>query len=190
LNTDLFQRIHAQVWTFRAYMDTHTPWTTPNTYDSLRFAVVEAHEILDARQRQDARFARNNHKDKSVVDECGDYVLMALTALGKNFVFKTLTTEGTLEFDNTLDDDGLIDDLGWCAANALHWFNTANRAKNDSPFLNRQWAHWLIVGLGYSYKYVGDDIEHVVWGRMERILHKYCPDVEMSEVMGDIENKV
>ena len=180
MNTTLFQRIHNSVWAFRAYMDTHSPWITPPQYQSLRFCVTESSEILDARQRESPEFARNNNKDKNTTDECGDFVLMGVSALGKDYKF----TVQELGIDLSLSHDELIDEIGWCAANALHFFNIAQNARSESPFLNNQWVSWTLKGLAYAELYVGDSVEQVVIDRMRRILGKYCKNITLEEIIG------
>ena len=55
--------LHAIVWDFRDEME--GVWPCPNKYDSIRFAVTEAAEAIDADLRENSEYARNHAKDMS-----------------------------------------------------------------------------------------------------------------------------
>lgn len=79
--------LHQMVWEFRLYMDTHTIWKIPeNQRTSCRFLVTEAAELADAYLRMIGGYARNNHKDLALPAELADVWLMALTAMGPEYV--------------------------------------------------------------------------------------------------------
>jgi hypothetical protein len=71
---------HALVWTRRQKLGRW--WPTPDPLNSLRFAVTEASEALDAWLRLKGGYVRNHDKDMSVEDELADCAMMLLTAMG------------------------------------------------------------------------------------------------------------
>jgi len=77
---DELKRYHEMVWRYRAELE--ETWPTPTVLDSLRFAVCEACEAMDAKLRENALYSRNNEKNLSTVDELADCIMMVMTAIG------------------------------------------------------------------------------------------------------------
>ena len=73
-------RMHRMVWTFRE--DTQAVFPVPNKQDSLRFAVTEAGEALDAHLRNNGTYKRNQDKDHSEARELAQCLMMLYTAYG------------------------------------------------------------------------------------------------------------
>ena len=73
-------RMHAMVWQFRE--DTQGAFPVPNKQDSLRFAVTEAAEALDAHLRNNGTYKRNRDKDHSEQREWAQCLMMLCTAYG------------------------------------------------------------------------------------------------------------
>lgn len=86
-------KVHAMVWAFRASYG--GAWPTPDRMDSLRFALCESAEAMDAWLRGQPRFNRNRAKELSVLDELADTAIMLLTALGEARVQGTVLSVGT-----------------------------------------------------------------------------------------------
>ena len=63
-------RMHRLVWQFRE--DTADVFPVPSQHDSLRFAVTEAGEALDAHLRNNGTYKRNRDKDHSENRELAD----------------------------------------------------------------------------------------------------------------------
>lgn len=77
------QDCHAMVWALRRELGNR--WPTPSTQDSLRFAVTEAAEALDALLRRNPIYARNSDREMSVNAELADCAMMLLTAMGETW---------------------------------------------------------------------------------------------------------
>ena len=75
-------KLHRMVWKFRREIEPYFP--TPSPLDSLRFAVTEAAEALDAYLRQNGDYKRNNDKTHSIPQELAQCALMLLTAYPPN----------------------------------------------------------------------------------------------------------
>jgi len=88
---------HAVVWAYRQRL-AHL-WPTPDPQDSLRFAVTEAGEALDASLRQNPAYARNNHRNMSVEDELADCAMMLVTANGADYSYAWLPNLAAPDLD-------------------------------------------------------------------------------------------
>lgn len=105
--TDLKQ-LHEMVWEFRKEMADHFP--TPDVQDSLRFALTEAVEALDAMLRMQSAYKRNNDKEHSIPQELAQCAVMLLTACD----------EGVPGFWGERYDT--LDAICFCVADALHCY--------------------------------------------------------------------
>lgn len=77
-------RMHGKVWALRDVLG--DKWPTPDTADSLAYAVTEVGEAIDADLRnRRPNDARNNHRNVSVPHELAQAVMMLLTALGREW---------------------------------------------------------------------------------------------------------
>ena len=78
---------HKMVWELRN--EIQSVWPTPDVQDSLRFAVTEAAEAMDAFLTSKKQYVRNNpdNKHANMRDEAADCAMMLLTALGKDYFF-------------------------------------------------------------------------------------------------------
>ena len=75
------KNLRDMVWEVRKYLGDN--WPTPNTEDSLAYAVTEVGEAIDAdlrSRRPDDK--RNNNRNVSVEHELAQAAMMLLTALG------------------------------------------------------------------------------------------------------------
>jgi hypothetical protein len=75
------KNLRDMVWEVREYLGDN--WPTPNTEDSLAYAVTEVGEAIDAdlrSRRPDDK--RNNNRNVSVEHELAQAAMMLLTALG------------------------------------------------------------------------------------------------------------
>ncbi len=93
------------IYTFRSRPDVAAVWATPSPYESLRFAATEIAEALDAELRQNAIFARNNHKNLEVNAELADHVIMLVTAI-QDPVFIRKNAWATME--RVKEENGLV----------------------------------------------------------------------------------
>lgn len=78
------KKLHGMVWAVRD--DLGDKWPTPNTADSLAYAVTEVGEAIDAdlrNRRPDDK--RNNDRNVSVQHELAQAAMMLLTALGQEW---------------------------------------------------------------------------------------------------------
>lgn len=98
-------RVHTMVWTFRALYG--EVWPTPDRMDSLRFALCESAEAMDAWLRGQPHFSRNRAKDLSVLDELADTAIMLLTALGEVRPADAVESDG-LNLDRICGEVGFI----------------------------------------------------------------------------------
>lgn len=72
------EKAEAMVQQFR--IDTRGFFAEPSIQESLLFALTEIGEAIDAQLRTDDRFARNNSRNISVVDELTDVLFMLISA--------------------------------------------------------------------------------------------------------------
>lgn len=91
-------RMHRMVWTFRE--DTAAVFLVPPQHDSLRFAVTECGEALDAHLRTNATYKRNRDKDHSEHRELAQALMMLYTAYGPRPFYGEWWPDG----DATIDD--------------------------------------------------------------------------------------
>ena len=74
------QRAYQQVWKFRGQYNRF--WRTPEPVNCLRYAVTEAAEALDAWLREErSKDARNQQKEKNVIEELADCAIMLLSSI-------------------------------------------------------------------------------------------------------------
>lgn len=96
---------HRAVWATRARIVDR--WPTPDYVDSLRFAVSEVGEALDAQLRTDATYRRNHERASSVQEELADVAIMLATALGEwlpaDLFGRAATARAILGCSNDLD---------------------------------------------------------------------------------------
>ena len=95
-------RMHRLVWTFRE--DTGDVFPVPSQHDSLRFAVTEAGEALDAHLRNNGTYKRNRDKDHSEYRELAQALMMLYTAYGHRPFYGEWWPD-----DNTGIDDVVFD---------------------------------------------------------------------------------
>lgn len=107
LNLPNIQQMHALVWNLRAEISDQ--WASPSRKNSCRFLVTEAAELADAYLRMVGGYARNNHKDLALPAELADVWLMALTAMGPEYV--EINLQMTALDDQRLYIRGLDDEL-------------------------------------------------------------------------------
>ncbi len=80
--SDVIRRCHKLVWDFRKEAESY--WPTPDRLDSLRYALTEIAEAIDAKMRLDRPdHVRNRDKDLRVESELADCAIMLLTAWGQ-----------------------------------------------------------------------------------------------------------
>lgn len=92
------KRMHAMVWQVRDELG--DKWPTPNTEDSLAYAVTEVAEAIDA----DLRLTRpgdkrNNVRHMDVFDELGQAAMMLFTALGRDWAWSANWVPEVSEYD-------------------------------------------------------------------------------------------
>ena len=117
--------LHAIVWDFRDEME--GVWPCPNKYDSIRFAVTEAAEAIDADLRENSEYARNHAKDMSKEMELGQCLLMILTALGDELP--------ECAYEETHVPIGIIDSVSIFCNEALFLRATGRLQSSDQALL-------------------------------------------------------
>lgn len=160
---------------FRSLVDLW--WLTPTTDHAFAFAFQEAAEAIDAHMRATGpAYARNSQRGGSwlpVAQECGDAVIMCLTALcgtagdqaGIAFYGYSLPSD-----KEALDGAGLtgvIDIAGMTVADA--WAAT----KREQTYTH---AHSMLLRVLGMYHHViiemGESVSNVVANRLRRIFYK------------------
>lgn len=160
------QECHSIVWKYREELK--DVWPCPNPLDSVRFAVCEACEALDADLRLNGEYARNNDKALSVEDELCDCLMMLLTAVGKDS-----ETMGDMFAVWSYYDPPTLDTIVVSAANILR---VCGRRGYDRTWRERAWqAAADIVEL------VEGDVTARLTARMERIKAKRLPQDDMQQ---------
>lgn len=109
---------------WRAWMDAHTPFKTPDTLDCLRYSLIESCEALDAFLRaKNPDHARNNGREHTVESELADTAMLLLTALPAAWVDYVIAVPRNS-----------IDDICLAVAETVAYFRRAeqweNRASN------------------------------------------------------------
>ena len=123
-------RMHAMVWQFRE--DTADVFPVPSQHDSLRFAVTECGEALDAHLRENGTYKRNRDKDHSERSELAQALMMLYTAYGPRSFFGEWWP----------DDEVGIDDVCFATVMALRYGGTD-----------------IVNAIRTICQYVGSDIE-------------------------------
>lgn len=156
---------HEIVWRYRAELEPYWP-TPPDVRDSLRFAVCEACEALDAALRSKPEYARNNVKNLSVEDELCDCLLMLMTAIGKD------ATVHVSEMPDSWDwpSDGL--DAIVCLSAELLEICLSGL---DSIWPKRLWFATSEIAL-----FVGPTVAQRLTARLERIKAKRLPKPKVT----------
>ena len=90
---------HTMVWTLRNEIG--AVWPTPDVQDSLRFAMTEAAEAMDAFLTAKQQYVRNNPDDKhaDIPGEAADCAMMLLTALGEHYWFEDIVSSQVASVD-------------------------------------------------------------------------------------------
>ena len=123
-------RMHRLVWQFRE--DTADVFPVPPQHDSLRFAVTECGEALDAHLRENGTYKRNRDKDHSERSELAQALMMLYTAYGPRSFFGEWWP----------DDEVGIDDVCFATVMALRYGGTD-----------------IVNAIRTICQYVGSDIE-------------------------------
>jgi len=150
---NLLKECHAMVWATREKLA--DVWPTPDTLDSLRFAVTEAGEAMDAWLRDKGGYARNTDKQHSVNAELADCAMMMLTAMGETFSIPP----SYLKFPRT----GL-EEIIWCVSIAAYSFAATNCDTGIA---------WSNRGLIEILRYPDLDLRTELSARLERIERKH-----------------
>jgi hypothetical protein len=136
---NLQQRLHEMTWDFR--QDTASVFPIPNRADSLRFALCEAAEALDAWLRRNGDYKRNRQKEHDIAGELAQCVMMLMTAYGDR-EYKPG------EFYKAIPS---LDDI-------VYWVAKANLTGNDGTI---RFAVWMICRYSPT---IGDDLAQVLDG--------------------------
>jgi hypothetical protein len=134
---NLQQRLHKLTWDFRR--DTASVFPLPGRADSLRFALTESAEALDAWLRRNGDYKRNRQKDHDVAAELAQCVMMLMTAYGAE-EYKPG------EFYSAIPS---LDDI-------VYWVAKANIQGNDGAI---RFAVWMICQYSPT---IEDDLAHVL----------------------------
>jgi len=164
--------MYTNVWSMRQFLD--DVWPTPDMWTSLRFAVTEAAEALDAELRTDARWARNNDKNLDVIDELADCTLMLLTSLGArwhdNWERHDQDIPVPLSY-NGIHLDGIVGDVARLNSEFFEWQNDLG-----APDLTG-YTIGIIVAIRMYCAHRGVHLEEVLDQRLERIKAKRIGDL-------------
>ena len=109
---DELQALHGELWALRDELEPH--WPTPNALDSLRFAVTECGEAMDAYLRTKGGYSRNHAKEPDIYGELADTALMLFSALGREHQYATRQPAYERK-----DIGGMLDWLSYDVASAL-----------------------------------------------------------------------
>jgi hypothetical protein len=80
MTAETFETLYKKVWDLREKIS--TSWPTPDRESSLKFAVTEAAEAIDADLRKNNKWARNREKHLNVERELAQCAIMLFTAMG------------------------------------------------------------------------------------------------------------
>ena len=95
-------RMHRLVCQFRE--DTAAVFPEPGVRDSLRFAVTEAGEALDAHLRTNGEYKRNRDKDHSEHRELAQALFMLYTAYGPRAFYGEWWPDDNVDIDDVVVD--------------------------------------------------------------------------------------
>jgi hypothetical protein len=84
VSSDELSRLNQIVWEFRAEQK---KFPTPDSKDSILFALTEAAEAIDAELRNNPRYLRSHTKNLNKIQELLQCLIMILTALGPDHRF-------------------------------------------------------------------------------------------------------
>lgn len=117
-------------------------WPTPPVDDSLRFALCEATEALDAKLRSNPLYARNHERHVDCDGELAQCAIMLMTALGEGHRY------GSIDFVARDGVDG-VDEVVRMVANAFGEYVLSPRAPT--------WRLWAECALIQIALYLGPD---------------------------------
>lgn len=134
---------------WRAWMDQHTSFKTPDTLDCLRYALIESCEALDAFLRaKNPTHARNNGREHTVESELADTAMLLLTVLPD-----ALVINGPLPTFRALGDGKLLDEICRLIPNAIFYHEC-----DDDEERRVVWRLIATVTLYYIVAYPGLDL--------------------------------
>ena len=145
--------LHNIVWDFRDEMD--GIWPLPDKYDSIRFALTEAAEAIDAELRDNPFYKRNREKHMTIDHELAQCFLMIMTALGDEMPDYVI--------DPVFVPLGCVDSVAVFCAEAM-FLESTNRVVSCD--------HSLLIAAYQIYEIV-DDIEGALLDVIDQLRTKF-----------------
>lgn len=159
----------------RETMDEHTGWKTPTPLDSMRYAVTEVSEAIDAAMR-DSRpdHARNNDRDDYVPDELADVVIMVCSAVNSagTYAYRDYEPEYRLE-SGARGPQRDIDILSNIVSDALR---REGSLVNSGDVILRAQLDALALCEHIAEFHYGEDVWELALDKLWRTMNKFSPE--------------